>query len=358
MAYLFENISPVEIIDTLLAEALAKRASDIHIKPEPKGLVIKFRVDGLLNEYGIIALEQANQIIARLKVLARLRTDEHNLPQDGRFPCSAKASQDKPQDFDIRLAITPTHFGEAAVLRLLVKNQQHESLADLGFADHHIQIILKNLKRPSGLILVTGPTGSGKTTTLYSCLKELARPEIAITTIEDPIEYALPGITQIPANSHTGLSFANGLRSIVRQDPDVIMVGEIRDAETARIATNAALTGHLVLSTLHTNDAPGTLPRLIDMGIDPYLIAATVTLIISQRLIRLSSDDGFSGRSVIAEVLEINESLRQAITNRASGDALTELAIQSGFTTMINHGHAKIAVGLTTPAELARIIYA
>lgn len=352
MAYLFENISPVEIIDTLLAEALAKRASDIHIKPEPRGLIIKFRVDGLLEEFEIINLDQANQIIARLKVLARLRTDEHNLPQDGRFPHSVGE-----QNFDIRIAITPTHFGEAAVLRLLVKNQQHESLANLGFSDHHIKVILKNLKRPSGLILVTGPTGSGKTTTLYSCLKEISRPEIAITTIEDPIEYALPGITQIPANSHTGLSFANGLRSIVRQDPDVIMVGEIRDAETARIATNAALTGHLVLSTLHTNDAPGTLPRLIDMGIDPYLIAATVTLIISQRLIRLSSADGFSGRSVIAETLEIDELLRQAIIDRAPSNTITDLATQSGFVKMINHGHTKIAEGKTTPAELARIIY-
>lgn len=359
MNYLFTDTPPTEIVDTILNDALAKKASDIHLKPEPAGLVIKFRVDGLLNKYGIINKNQASQIIARLKVLARLRTDEHHLPQDGRFPCSAKVSDREPQDFDIRIAITPTHFGEAAILRLLTQQKNYSDFTTLGFSATQAETILKNLRRPSGLILVTGPTGSGKTTTLYTCLQELFRPEISITTIEDPIEYALPGITQIPANNHTGLTFANGLRSILRQDPDVIMVGEIRDQETAKIAINAALTGHLVLSTLHTNNATGTLPRLLDMGIDPYLISATVTLIISQRLIRLSSDgENFDGRSVIAEVLEINEQLQQAITEHASSKVISSIANQTGFTEMIEHGKEKVVTGLTTETELARIIYA
>ena len=276
------DLSIIALVNAVLFEAHQTRASDIHIDPTATCVRVRLRVDGVLHEAYEFSKDIHQEIIARIKVLAGLRTDEHAASQDGRF----RYELPHGGQVDVRVSMVPTYHGENAVLRLLVQHNTLQSLGDLGFSKSDQNKIRSALKRQSGMLLATGPTGSGKTTTLYTMLGMLHRPEVSIVTIEDPIEYAIDNIEQIPVHARTGLTFANGLRSILRQDPDIIMVGEIRDKETAGIAVNTALTGHLLLSSVHTSNAATTLPRLLDMGLEPYLVASTVTAAIGQRLVR------------------------------------------------------------------------
>jgi type II secretory ATPase GspE/PulE/Tfp pilus assembly ATPase PilB-like protein len=334
-------------------------------------------------------------VISRIKILSNMRTDEHQAAQDGRF----RLQIEEGLPIDVRVSITPTYYGENAVLRLLSDKEQEFTLATLGFSPENQKKIIQAIKRPYGMILATGPTGSGKTTTLYTLVKMLNTKEASIVTIEDPIEYAMPGIVQINVNARTSLTFANGLRSILRQDPNIIMVGEIRDAETAGIAVNTALTGHLLLSSLHTNDAPTTLPRLLDMKIEPYLIASTVNIAIGQRLVRkicthcrvekkitaaeqksllnvISADvlgrsptfyygkgcdkcnqTGYRGRIGLHEVMALDNVLREAVLKKVSAAELRQLAIKQGMTTIIEDGFEKALNGITTLEEVLRMLY-
>src|SRR3989344_3142919 len=270
--------SIINLVNTLISYAHSVKSSDVHIDYKEDSLRIRFRIDGVLKEVYSLPKSLHSEIISRIKILSRLRTDEHQTTQDGRFRIPTEESG----VVDIRVAITPSYHGESAVLRLLADKATPFTLEALGFSKNNQKKILNAIRRPYGMILATGPTGSGKTTTLYTILKLLNTQEVAIITIEDPIEYAIDDIKQIPVNSRTGLTFATGLRSILRQDPDIIMVGEIRDEETAGLAVNTALTGHLLLSTLHTNDAATTLPRLLDMKIEPYLVTSTVNIAMGQ----------------------------------------------------------------------------
>ena len=389
------DISLIKLVDALIDHAYQCQASDIHIDPTRTDIRIRFRIDGLLQE--IIRLPQSikAEIIARLKVLSHLRTDEHQLAQDGRFTMQSQTGL----PIDVRISIAPTYYGENAMLRLLTAQQKIFSLENLGFDVNDQRQITKALEQPYGMILATGPTGSGKTTTLYSLLRIFNKPEVSIITIEDPIEYAVDNITQIQVNPRHGLTFANGLRNLLRQDPNVIMVGEIRDAETADITINAALTGHRVLSSLHTSTAATTLPRLIDMRIEPYLIAATVTLAIGQRLVRtlcqncatrqqpsnmlwqnlpltvreffatldtnflyqangcqLCHNTGYHGRTGIYEVLTIDALLREAFLRKASAREIQRIATTNGMKTMLYDGLTKAVKGITTVQEVLRII--
>ena len=315
------------------------------------------------------------EIISRLKILSGLRTDEHQAAQDGRF----RTILPDGAAVDVRVSIVPVYYGENAVLRLLADQADDFTLETLDFTKENQEKIRRALAKPYGMILATGPTGSGKTTTLYTLVKMLHGPGISIITIEDPVEYAIHGINQIPVNARTGLSFATGLRSILRQDPNIIMVGEIRDVETAGLAVNTALTGHLLLSTLHTNDAPTTLPRLLDMKVEPYLIASTVNLVISQRLVRRICEGckrvheiteaeaaslceacaltGYQGRVGIHEVVEITAPLREAILRKASAREFRTLAIEQGMVPILVDGFAKAAYGVTSLKEILRMRY-
>ncbi len=342
-------MSAIVWLNEIVGKAFTKNASDIHIDPEEKAVRIRFRVDGLLCEQEKIAKILHGDIIGRIKILAQLRTDEHMAPQDGRFRIETENG-----NLDVRVSIVPAYFGESIVLRLLKNNSSMPTLADLGMSDTDQQKITRVLARSSGMILVTGPTGSGKTTTLYTIIKMLNDSTRSIITIEDPIEYAIPGVRQIQANPLRGLSFASGLRSIVRQDPDVIMVGEIRDAETAYIAIHTALTGHLLLSTLHTSDAATAIPRLIDMGVDPYLVASTIGVVIGQRLVRKNSEAG--GRTGIYEVLTSSDAIQEAIMSRASAKTLRTLAGQNGMRSMENDGLDKVERGITCIEEIVAAI--
>jgi type II secretory ATPase GspE/PulE/Tfp pilus assembly ATPase PilB-like protein len=388
-----EHSSISMLVDRVINEAHSLRASDIHICPGEDRVRIRLRIDGVLEDKYVYEKLMHSEIISRIKVLAALRTDEHQAAQDGRFRIGI-AIKDK---IDVRVSITPTYYGENAVLRLLGNKSETFTLSSLGFSDrdrHHIE---HAIKKPHGMILSTGPTGSGKTTTLYTLIRMLSTPGVSIVTIEDPIECAMEGVTQIQINPRTGLTFANGLRSILRQDPNIIMVGEIRDSETAGIAINTALTGHLLLSTLHTSDAATTLPRLLDMGIDAYLVASTVDLVIGQRLIRricgeckqeyrLSTTEqsslsglfpnnskrqeiffhgvgcsacggsGFKGRIGINEVMVVDGDIHEAILKKTSAAGLKEIAKENGMTTMLEDGLAKACVGDTTIGEILRTI--
>ena len=390
-----EEISIINLIDLFVEYAYSVRASDIHLEPEAEAVRLRFRIDGLLKDvFEKVRIDKVlhQELISRIKVLAGLRTDEHFAPQDGRF----KASIKDLGDIDVRVSIIPTYYGENAVMRLLAQTQTF-SLEDLGFFSVDLERVHKAMKRSYGMILANGPTGSGKTTTLYTILKTLNRPDTSIITIEDPIEYSLPGTTQIQVNTQAGLTLANGLRSILRQDPNVVMVGEIRDEETAAIAVNAALTGHLVLSTLHTNDAATTFPRLIDMGIPPFLVSSTVNVAMGQRLVRLICESckeervlsdaeiksiaeilpdldqntkkfyigkgcdvcnstGYKGRIGVREVLEVNEEIQKLIMARASGQEIKAAAVKNGMTTMVKDGLLKAMQGITTIEEVLRII--
>jgi len=402
---LAEDLPVVRIVETLLKHAIVQKASDVHIEPLENEVIVRYRIDGILHDAMVLPRQIASGIIARIKVLSNLKLDEHRLPQDGRFKME---TQDEKISF--RVSILPIYGGEKAVLRILHEGSQGFTLEVLGFHDDQLDLIQKAIKRPTGMILATGPTGSGKTTTLYTVLDILNTPEVNISTIEDPIEYRMPRINQSQVRPDIGYTFASGLRSLLRQDPDIIMVGEIRDAETAALAVNAALTGHLVLSTLHTNSAAGALPRLIEMGVEPFLIASTVNVIIAQRLVRQlckskkkyaftekdikdlgpevdparilevvkrykaakekaswkdisfthpeeSSEcaDGYKGRIGIHEALYVSESIKEMIIRNASSDDIERQAKKEGMVTMFEDGIAKAAQGLTSIEEVLRV---
>lgn len=389
------GLSIIRLIDSLIEHAHAVRASDIHIDPFETGVAVRFRIDGLLQDAHQFPLMIHNEVISRVKILCGLRTDEHQMAQDGRF--RVQLHDETP--IDVRVSIVPVSHGENAVLRLLSDDAQSFSLESLGFTQENIAQIVESIKKPYGMILATGPTGSGKTTTLYTLIKMLNAKDTSILTIEDPVEYSIAGINQIQVNPRTGLTFANGLRSMLRQDPNTIMVGEIRDEETAGLAVNISLTGHLVFSTLHTNDAATTLPRLLDMKVEPYLIASTVNVAIGQRLLRklcsackeektltqaeASSLDGFvpkkflsAGKSVfesrgcdecrgtgyrgrigIQEVLVVTPAIRDAILRRASSSELRAIAVHEGMVPIVVDGFKKVLSGETTIEEVLRMRY-
>lgn len=394
-----QDIPIVAIVDNLLEYAVSSRASDIHFEALDDVILVRFRVDGVLHEIIRMPKEIRPAVTARIKILSALRVDEHTHPQDGRFRFKIGDGV-----IDIRVSIIPTFYGEKVEMRLLAAAQKPISLSDLGMFDDGIKMIERGVKKTYGMVLVCGPTGSGKTTTLYSVLNILNRPEVNIVTVEDPIEYDMRYVNQTQVNPAAGITFASGLRSILRQDPNIIMVGEIRDAETADIAIQAALTGHLVLSSIHTNDAPTTIPRLIDMGVAPFLAAAVLNVISAQRLARkihmdcIESYDpdnqmkdvitrelvlmninpevarlpkvffrgkgcascnytGFLGRVGIFEAMEVTESIRKLIISpEFSLDGIREIARKEGMITMIEDGLRKVELGLTTIEEVFRVI--
>ncbi len=390
----------VQMVDTLLQYGQQNKASDVHIEPYQDKVMVRFRIDGILHEVLQLPKELEDLIVMRIKILAQLRTDEHRAAQDGRL--QFKAGQ---EEVDVRVSIVPVTEGENVVMRLLSATTRQFGLRDLGFSENNFQKIQEAIKKPHGMILVTGPTGSGKTTTLYAVIKILNKPEVHIATIEDPVEYDIEGVRQIQVNPKTNLTFAKGLRAIVRQDPDIIMVGEIRDEETAGIAVNSALTGHLVLSTLHTNDAVTTLPRLLDMGVEPFLVASTVNIAIAQRLVRKTCEKcrasypitkeeltlikndarlqeifteqghqdlgklrffkgsgckvcgatGYIGRTGVFEVLEMADNIKELVVKRAASGELMKIAQQNGMQTMLEDGIEKVMAGVTTLQEVLRV---
>ncbi|MFH1181270.1 MAG: GspE/PulE family protein [bacterium] len=401
-----QELPVIKIVDTLLKHAILQRASDIHIEPTEKEVLVRYRIDGILREAMVLPKVGAPGIVARIKVLSNLKLDEHRLPQDGRFKIEAEDYK-----YSIRVSILPVFDGEKIVMRLLSETAKAFTLEQLGFFRKSLEDFHNNLRKPVGMILVTGPTGSGKTTTLYSAMEILNTPGVNISTIEDPVEYRMPRINQTQVNPKIGLSFSTGLRSLVRQDPDIVMVGEIRDNETAALAINAALTGHLVLSTLHTNSAAGAIPRLIDMKAEPFLISSTLNLIIGQRLVRKlcpekeryilkeaelkniaqycdlkkvlkilqeekivkpkasfksipffrpkpakEAPDGYMGRLGIYEVLPVTESIKELIVKRATSDQIHERAKNEGMITMIEDGIIKAVQGITSIEEVLRVI--
>ncbi len=397
--YKSEEDAPVSaIVDMLFHTAVDETASDIHIEPGEADSLVRFRIDGILHDMLHFSKAMHQHIVSRIKVLANLRTDEHSAPQDGKI----RIKHDEGS-VDIRISIIPMVEGEKVVMRLLVSNFRLFSFADLGMSEQAIQKVTSALNRSYGMILSTGPTGSGKTTTIYAMLQVLNSREKNITTIEDPVEYRIKGVNQIQVNAKANLTFANGLRSILRQDPNIVFVGEIRDVETAGIAINAALTGHLVVSTLHTNDAATSLPRLIDMHVEPFLVASSVSLIVAQRLVRkicqycrvsttITVEElqknlpqtviskhyipvgntkeiqvykgqgcknckftGYAGRIGIFEVLEVTKQIRKLITERNDADVLTRRAIEEGMVSMLDDGLMKVAQGVTTIEEILRV---
>jgi type IV pilus assembly protein PilB len=384
---LASELPVVKILDTLLEYAVAENASDLHLETQADVLMIRLRIDGKLHDILTLPKEIHPAIVARIKILSNLKIDEHRIPQDGRFKFQIDEAL-----IAIRVSIIPAFLGECVVLRLLSESSRPLSLEELGLSGNNLKIIKENITKPHGMILVTGPTGCGKTTTLYSILNILNTVEVKICTVEDPVEYSINRINQIQVNPKTGLDFATGLRALLRHDPDIIMVGEIRDAETVDMAINSALTGHLVLSTLHTNDAVSTIPRLLDMGGEGYLITSTLNVAIAQRLVRRicpscreethpsreiieglnnllgkkitnqkfyrgrgcekCRQTGYRGRIGIYEVLELNEEIRQLILEKRSVDELNKTAIRSGMKTMLQDGLDKTNAGLTTIEEV------
>jgi type IV pilus assembly protein PilB len=401
-----EDLPIVKIADTLIAHAISQSASDIHIEPGEESLVVRYRIDGILHDAMTLPKEIAPGITARIKVLASLKLDEKRLPQDGRF----KISNDG-ENVSFRVSTLPTYYGEKTVMRILRENSHGYTLEGLGFHGEQLELIHGAMKQRSGMVLAAGPTGSGKTTTLYTMLDILNTPDVNISTVEDPIEYQMPRINQTQVKPDIGLTFANGLRTLLRQDPDIIMVGEIRDGETAGLAINAALTGHLVLSTIHTNSASGAIPRMIDMGIEPFLIVSTVKTVIAQRLVRRltnakeqykisdaevkalgdlvdmdrmleilktekavekdatwktipfyrpkkseESEDGYKGRIGIHEVLSVSTAIRELILKGGSADDIDKAAKKEGMTTMLEDGIFLAVQGLTTTEEVLRVV--
>ncbi len=362
----------IRLCNRLIADASKARASDIHIEPEERGFRVRFRIDGVLVERESLSTKQGLTAISRFKILSNLDIAERRRPQDGRFSFPVGG---KP--VDLRISSTPNVHGESVVLRLLQRNDISFDLEELGFARADAQRLHRLSDRPNGILLLTGPTGSGKTTTLYALIQRLAKRDVKILTIEDPVEYRIDGVSQTQVNPAIGLNFASALRSFLRHDPDIIMVGEMRDLETAKTAVQAALTGHLVLSTLHTNDAPSAIMRLLDMGVEDYLVASTLIGAVGQRLVRRTcsacggaggprdlSDPvcahcggtGFHGRLTITEILEIDDTLRAAITAEPTAAKLTMIARQSGFRSMREDGDIKIANGLTTAPEVLKAV--
>ena len=380
------SVSIIRLIESIIEYACDCSASDIHIDPGEFEIRVRLRIDGILHEICSFPKTLQAEVISRIKVMAGLRTDIHQAPQDGRVTVGLKEGI----VVDVRISIAPTYHEENAVLRILHRQTKTLRLDELGIDARESKMLTDAIHRPQGMIIVTGPTGSGKTTTLYTLLSMINTSDRSLVTIEDPVEYALSGTTQMQINPRTGFTFAHGLRSILRQDPNVIMVGEMRDEETAHIAINSALTGHLVLSTLHTNDAATTLPRLIDMHIDPYLIASTVTIVVAQRLVRRICPDcrqerpvteadlsvcaqlttlyvgagcafcresGFRGRVGIYEVMPIDHEIKEAIARRASARELRTIAIHRGMRTMLDDGWRKAIEGMTTLEEILRITH-
>ncbi len=387
-----------EIVNLLIESAYQEKASDIHIEPQEKNAIVRFRIDGLLNEVLVFPRIIHERLVTRIKVMSSLRTDEHLSSQDGKIKFHLKDTY-----FDLRVSIIPIVDGEKIVMRLLVSNIGNFGLKDLGMSQEEMDKLTRAFSKSYGMILSTGPTGSGKTSSIYSILKILNQREKNITSIEDPVEYRIKGANQIQVNNRTNLTFANGLRSILRQDPNIIFVGEIRDSETAGIAINASLTGHLVLSTLHTNTAVAAIPRLIDMGVEPFLVASTVSVVIGQRLVRricdkcrvsytmtkeellknLSEDiitkhyipvgknkevrlykgkgckfchnTGYIGRMGLFEVLEVTKKIRDLVSKNASADEILKEAQKAGFNSMLDDGLEKITKGFTTIEEVLRV---
>jgi type II secretion system protein E len=386
LAHESEDAPVIKIVNLILVQALKEKASDIHIEPFEKTLKLRYRVDGSLVEASSPPKALQLPIASRIKILAGLDIAERRLPQDGRFRIRVSG-----KEVDLRISVLPTVHGEKIVIRLLDKSALSGSIDNMGMDEYTLGCFKKAIDAPHGMILVTGPTGSGKTTTLYTVLQELNSPEYNIVTVEDPIEYQLSGINQVAVKSEIGLDFAGALRSILRQDPDIVMIGEIRDNETADIAVKAALTGHQVLSTLHTNDAAGAITRLDDMGIEPFLISTSVILSCAQRLVRricpncreeykpepemlqkLEIDDmettfyhgagcdrckrrGYLGRAAILEVLPVSESIRRLIIKRASAAVIKSQAISEGMKSLRAVGIDKAREGVTTLEEVCRV---
>ena len=346
------NDAPViRLINAILSEAIKDGASDIHIEPYEENLSIRFRVDGILKEKLNPSSRIAPLLNARIKVMSNLDIAERRVPQDGRM--SLKLGE---KWVDIRVSTLPASFGERLVLRLLDKADASLDLRELGMTEEMTNDYLNQLKSTSGIILVTGPTGSGKTTTLYSGLNFLNDQTRNILTVEDPIEYALEGVGQTQVNNKVGLTFAQGFRAILRQDPDVVMVGEIRDKETAETAIQASLTGHLVLSTIHTNDSVGAITRLIDMGVEPYLLASTLKMVIAQRLVRrLDENNQFSGRVGIFEMIKIDAEIKKLINEAIDEDKIRKIAFKT-YKSLIHDGEDKVQKGITSDLELKRVL--
>lgn len=405
--------SPISrALSTILEYAVKARASDVHIEPLEASLKIRTRIDGVLREIMKLPKSIEPALISRIKILSNLKIDEHRIPQDGQF-----AVRVANKDVDLRIAISPVVWGEQVVIRLLDKSGTSLKLEEMGYAGRALRTIRNGLKKPNGMVLTSGPTGSGKTTSMYALIQEIKSDEVNIVTLEDPVEYKIDGVNQIQVNAEVGLTFANGLRSILRQDPNVIMVGEIRDRETAELAVQAALTGHLVFSTLHTNSAAGILPRLLDMGIEPFLIASTVNTIIGQRLVRRVAEDnetyssdeletksiletvgnilpkdsavmpkvaadlgyknlplagqkaytlvkgkdtpqtpgGYKGRAGLYEVMEVTEEIQNLIVKRATSAEIQKAAVAQGMITMRQDGYLKALTGITTLDEVNRV---
>ncbi|NLY47242.1 MAG: Flp pilus assembly complex ATPase component TadA [Tissierella sp.] len=378
----------VRLLNSIIEQAVRSRASDIHIEPYSDEIRIRFRIDGDLVEIMTLPRNNLSPIVTRIKIVGKMNIAEKRLPQDGRVE---GVINDK--EVDMRISSLPTVYGEKIVIRLLDKTNFNFSKESLGFSEKNLQLFDNILSQPYGMILVTGPTGSGKSTTLYAILKELNKIEKNIITVEDPVEYKLGGINQVQVNTKAGLTFATGLRSILRQDPDTIMVGEIRDSETAEIAIRAAITGHLVLSTLHTNDSPSTIARLVDMGIEPYLVSSAVIGIVSQRLVKKLCDkckepyeasysekimlgipedenpilykpmgcnacnQGFRGRTAVHELMAVDESLRRLIDSGANIDEIRTKAIEKGMNTLLEAASELALTGLTSYDEVIRVGY-
>ena len=387
LAEMAQAASVVKLVNELLIEALNLHASDVHLEPQDNGLQVRFRVDGHLRIQPLSSEVNYFQaaIISRLKIMAKLNIAEKRLPQDGRIKLRVQG-----REIDVRMSIIPMMHGEGVVLRILDKGKMSFSLKNVGMVPLMEKQFRELIDMPHGIVLVTGPTGSGKTTTLYSALHEIKDPSTKMITVEDPVEYHMAGISQIQVHSKIGMTFAAGLRSILRHDPDVILIGEIRDGETANSAIQASLTGHLVFSTLHTNDAPGAFPRLVDMGVEPYLVASTVEGVLAQRLVRLlckhckekyqpadedlpsdfprpllgplyrpkgcrhCRESGYAGRVGIFELLRTDEGVRTLCVERASAIQIRAVALRNGMTTMRQDGWAKVLMGLTSVEEVSR----
>jgi type IV pilus assembly protein PilB len=395
-----QKLPVIKLFDSIIEYAVVEKASDIHIEPLEKEVLVRYRIDGILHDQVSLPSEILPVLVARVKIMSNLKIDEHRLPQDGRIKLKVNK-----QAISLRMSIIPTFFGEKIVARVLEETGRGLTLPKLGFVGKNLEKVERAITRPHGMILATGPTGSGKTTTLYTILSKLNTPEVNINTVEDPIEYAISRVNQLQVNSQIGLTFAIGLRALLRQDPDIIMVGEIRDEETANIAINAALTGHLVLSTIHTNDAAGSVPRLADMGVEEFLIASSVNLIIAQRLVRkvcenckqedqLSSEQiealtrelvksevseedinqlvgdgkfikgtgcdkcgksGLKGRVGIFEVLEVTPEIINLIAKKATAAQIQDQALKQGMDLMIVDGMRKAKEGITTISEILRV---
>jgi type IV pilus assembly protein PilB len=401
-----EDLPVIKIVDSLISHAILQNTSDIHIEPGEESLVVRYRIDGILHDAMTLPKDAAPAVTARIKVLSNLKLDEKRLPQDGRFKI---VLDEAPVSF--RVSTLPTYYGEKTVIRILRESSHGFTLEGLGFHGESLERIHEGMKQHSGIVLASGPTGSGKTTTLYTMLDILNTPEVNISTVEDPIEYQMPRINQTQVKSEIGMTFANGLRALLRQDPNIIMVGEIRDGETASLAVNAALTGHLVLSTIHTNSAAGAIPRLIDMGVEPFLIVSTAKVIVAQRLVRRltsakeqyfltdgelkalgdvvdldhtrifleeeklikpgtewkkipfykpvkseESEDGYKGRVGIHEAIKITPSIKEIILRGGSADEVEAQAKKEGMMTMIEDGIFQAIQGNTTIDEVLRVV--